>query len=256
MKKTSAFDEYIAIVRRLRRECPWDRDQTHESIRSMLIEEAYEVVEAIDGKDLGALKMELGDLLLHVAMHSVMASERRAFSIDDVIRASSEKLIRRHPHVFGTTKASTAREVKANWETIKMSEGRSSILDGVPKKLPALLRAMRLQEKAAKVGFDWKDKKDVWKKVEEEVGELQHAETSGNRDRIEQELGDLFFALVNYARFLGVNPEFALTKASDKFSKRFRRVEHELRKQGKEAGKVRVEEMDRMWDEGKKQETR
>jgi XTP/dITP diphosphohydrolase len=189
-------------------------------------------------------------------MHSVMASERKAFSIDDVIRASSEKLIRRHPHVFGTTKAGTAREVKANWETIKMNEGRSSILDGVPKELPALLRAMRLQEKAAKVGFDWKDKKDVWNKVEEEVGELQRAEESGNHDRIEQELGDVFFALVNYARFLGVNPEFALTKASDKFSKRFRRLENELRKQGKEVGTVRFEEMDTIWDEGKKRETR
>jgi tetrapyrrole methylase family protein/MazG family protein len=256
MKKTKAqlFEEYMAVVQRLRAECPWDREQTHESIRPMLVEEAYEVLEAIDARDMDALKMELGDLLLHVALHSVMASEQRAFTVEEVIASSMEKLIRRHPHVFGTTKAGSAGEVKANWEKIKLSEGRTSILEGVPRELPSLLRAVRLQEKASKVGFDWSKKEEVWNKVEEELREFRSAEESGNTSAAEHEFGDLLFAMVNYARFIHVNPEFALSKACNKFSQRFRRIEKELNKQGKTFEETTLEEMDAIWNEQKQHE--
>jgi len=247
------FEDYIAIIRRLRKECPWDREQTHQSIRHSLIEEAYEVVESIDDNDLPALKGELGDLLLHVAMHSVMAEEEKEFTMDEVLKASMEKLIRRHPHVFGNTKVSGAQEVKANWEKLKMAEGRTSMLEGVPKELPALLRAYRLQEKASKVGFDWKKKSDVWKKVKEEIQELQSAEKSENKAEIENELGDLLFALVNYSRFLHQNPEIALRKSVDKFTKRFHGIERELKTQGKKIEHATLEEMDEIWNKHKKQ---
>jgi MazG family protein len=247
------FDNYLAIVRRLRKECPWDREQTHESIRGALIEEAYEVVETIDHNNLPELKGELGDLLLHVAMHSVMAEEKEAFTIDDVLASSSEKLIRRHPHVFGETKVSGAQEVKANWEKLKMAEGRTSMLDGVPKELPALLRAYRLQEKASKVGFDWKQKSDVWAKVTEETNELHKAEETQNKEEIENELGDVLFAIVNYSRFLHINPEIALRKSVEKFTKRFHGIEKELKSRGKKIEETTLEEMDEIWEKQKKQ---
>ena len=254
MKKNSPqlhFEEFLQIVSRLRRECPWDREQTHQSIRQSLIEEAYEVVEAIDHDDLPELKKELGDLLLHVALHSLMAEEEKAFTIADVLEHIKEKLIRRHPHVFGTVKATTSLQVKANWEKIKMMEGRKSVLEGVPKELPALLRAFRLQDKASKMGFDWKKKEEVWKKVEEEVAELHHAERSNNRQHLEEELGDLLFALVNYSRFLHVNPEIALRHSIEKFTKRFRYMEKELRRQRKKLEDCTLEEMDRLWNKSK-----
>ncbi|MGB2868450.1 MAG: nucleoside triphosphate pyrophosphohydrolase [Bacteroidota bacterium] len=246
------FDEYFSIVRRLRKECPWDREQTHRSIRHSLIEEAYEVVESIDENDLEALKGELGDLLLHVTLHALMAEEEKAFTLDDVLQTSKEKLIRRHPHVFGNTKVRDAAEVKMNWERIKLTEGRTSVLDGVPGEMPALLRASRLQEKVSKVGFDWKKKKDVWKKVDEELKELHAAERSKRRHNIEAEFGDLLFALVNYARFLKVNPEISLRHAVKKFSRRFRFVEQELEKRGKKPGQSSLEEMDELWNKGKR----
>ncbi|MCI0565231.1 MAG: nucleoside triphosphate pyrophosphohydrolase [Nitrososphaera sp.] len=242
----------MSIVRRLRKECPWDREQTHQSIRHALIEEAYEVVESIDHENMSELKSELGDLLLHVAMHSVMAEEEKAFTVDEVMNASMEKLIRRHPHVFGDTKVSGSHEVKANWEKLKMAEGRTSMLDGVPKELPTLLRAYRLQEKASKVGFDWKKKSDVWKKVEEEIEELATAEKSGDKGEIESELGDLLFAIVNYSRFLHVNPEIALRKSVEKFTKRFHGIEKELKAQGKKIEETTLEEMDEIWEKQKR----
>lgn len=248
------FLEYLSVVLRLRRECPWDREQTHQSIRHSLIEEAYEVVEAIDHNDLGELQKELGDLLLHVALHSIMAEEKRAFTMDDVLKSSMEKLIRRHPHVFGDATAGSAREVKVNWEKIKMSEGRSSVLDGVPKELPSLLRAHRLQEKASKVGFDWKEKGSVWEKVREEIGELQQAEHSGKEEELEDEFGDLLFALVNYSRFLNINPENALRRSTEKFIRRFRYLEKELTTRGKRMEDSTLEEMDTLWNAGKKSE--
>lgn len=250
------FSEYLAIVRRLRKECPWDREQTHRSIRHSLIEEAYEVVESIDKNNLQELKAELGDLLLHVTLHSVMAEEEKAFTINGVLSQSMEKLIRRHPHVFGSTTVANAREVKTNWEKIKMTEGRESLMEGVPNELPALLRACRLQEKASKVGFDWKRKKDVWKKVDEEIKELKKAERTKDLDEIESEMGDLLFALVNYSRFVQVNPELALRKSIKKFTVRFRGIEQALKKRGKRIEHSTLEEMDKLWDRQKRAERR
>ena len=248
------FADYIEVVRKLRKECPWDREQTHQSIRHSLIEEAYEVVEAIDHNDLDDLKLELGDLLLHVVLHSIIAEEESAFTIENVVSESSAKLIRRHPHVFGDTKVKSSDDVKSNWEKIKLSEGRKSLMDGVPKKMPSLLRAHRLQEKASKVGFDWKRKEDVWQKVVEEIDELHAAERKRSREHLEEEYGDLLFALVNYARFLEINPESALGKSTKKFAKRFQRIEGEIRKRGKKLEHSTLEEMDAIWNEGKKLE--
>jgi MazG family protein len=230
------FSEFVEIVEKLRKECPWDREQTNESIKAATIEEAYEVVEAIEKKNYEDLKSELGDLLLHVVFHTIIASETQNFTIEDVIKSIQDKLIRRHPHVFGDVAVSGAEEVKKNWEEIKLSEGRKSILDGVPEILPALQRAHRLQEKAAKVGFDWEKKEDVWKKVIEEIEEMHEVELKRHESNdknsevnlyeiLENEVGDVFFALVNYARFLGVNPENALRRTNNKFITRFSYVE-------------------------------
>jgi tetrapyrrole methylase family protein/MazG family protein len=249
---TAAFENFVEVVRRLRKECPWDREQTHESISYQLIEEAYEVVEAIEGNNLEELRRELGDLLLHVVFHSSIAEDKGEFTLKRVVDDETEKLIRRHPHVFGNVQVAGAKEVKENWEKIKLTEGRNSVVDGVPRELPALLRALRVQDKASKVGFDWQDKEDVWKKVEEEGEELKRESTTGNRERIEEELGDLLFALVNYARFLHVNPEYALRRTVDKFIERFQYVETKLRDQGRDITKTTLEEMDRLWDEAKK----
>lgn len=246
------FNEFVDIVKRLRKECPWDSEQTNDSIKAATIEEAYEVVEAIEKKNYEDLKNELGDLLLHVVFHTIIASETQRFKIDDVIDSIQEKLIRRHPHVFGEVKVSGSDEVKRNWETIKLDEGRTSILDGVPEMLPALQRAHRLQEKAAKVGFDWEKKEDVWKKVIEEVEEMHLSEEEENYDKLEDEIGDVFFALVNYARFLGVNPENALRRTNSKFIRRFSYVESKLKDLGKKLADSNLQEMDKYWEESKK----
>jgi len=245
------FENFVEVVRRLRRECPWDREQTHESIRYALIEEAYEVVEAIDGSDLEGLRKELGDLLLHAVFHSSIAEEKGEFTLASVIKEETEKLIRRHPHVFGDVKVSGPQEVKRNWEMLKLAEGRNSVVEGVPRELPGLLRALRIQDKASKVGFDWEKKEDVWKKVLEEVTELEREAKIGNHDRIEEEFGDLLFALVNYARFLHVNPEYALRRTVDKFIERFQYIETKLKEQGKEITRTTLEEMDKLWEEAK-----
>ena len=246
------FNELVEIVKRLRKECPWDREQTNDSIKAATIEEAYEVVESIDKKDYKELKNELGDLLLHVVFHTIIAEESDHFEIDDVIDAIREKLIRRHPHVFGNVKVSDAEEVKKNWEEIKMTEGRESILDGVPELLPALQRAHRLQEKASKVGFDWEKKEDVWKKVIEEIEEMHASEKEGNHDELEGEIGDVLFAMVNYARFLGVNPENALRRTNRKFINRFGYVEEKVTATGKKLSESTLKEMDKYWEESKK----
>jgi len=250
--ENDSFKEFVRIVKRLRKECPWDREQTHQSIRHGLIEETYEVIEAIDRRDLTELKRELGDVLLHIVLHAIIAEEEQAFTLDDVIESVSEKMIRRHPHVFGSTQVKNAHEVKRNWEHIKLQEGRTSVIDGVPKKMPALLRAHRIQEKASKVGFDWKKKRDVWEKVAEEINELAGAEYSKKQDRIEDEFGDVLFALVNYSRFIRVNPEFALNRSTNKFTKRFYHVEEELQRRGKRIGTVSMKVMDEIWDAKKK----
>jgi len=257
------FTDFVQIVKRLRKECLWDREQTNDSIKANTIEEAYEVVEAIDDKNYEELKKELGDLLLHVVFHTQIAEENNHFSINDVISSIQEKLIRRHPHVFGEIKVADSNEVKKNWEEIKLSEGRESVLDGVPHKLPALQRAHRLQEKAAKVGFDWEKKEDVWKKVIEEIEEMHEidnikSQTSDKNDlkelnlKLEKEVGDVFFAMVNYARFLGINPEDALRLTNKKFIKRFNFVQMKVKETGKTINESNLEAMDKYWNESKK----
>ncbi len=247
------FLEYLAIIRRLRKECPWDKRQTHESLRSPLLEETYEVMDAIAGKDPDHLRNELGDLLLHIALQTEIATEENTFTMTDVLEHAKEKMIRRHPHIFGGVEADDENEVRKNWEAIKRQEGKTSILDGVPEELPALIRAQRTQKKASVIGFDWKDKSEVWKKVEEEMEELKHAERTGKRDLVEQEFGDLLFALVNYSRFLNTNTEFALRKSVDKFGKRFQFIEDSLKQRGKSPAESTFIEMELLWDEAKKQ---
>jgi len=254
------FDEFVNIVKRLRKECPWDRVQTNDSIKDSTIEEVYEVVEAIENKDYDELKKELGDLLLHVVFHSIIAEGENKFKLEDVIDFIQAKLIRRHPHVFGNAEVSDAENVKKNWEVIKLSEGRKSILEGVPQMMPGLQRAYRLQEKAAKVGFDWDKKEDVWKKVIEEVEEMHEAEemhinnpdNAEMKEHLEKEMGDVFFALVNYSRFLKINPENALRKTNQKFINRFNYVEEKVAATGKKINESTLEEMDIYWNESKK----
>jgi MazG family protein len=256
------FDEFVTIVKRLRNECPWDREQTHDSIRHLLLEETYEVIESIDEKNYDDLKKELGDLLLHVAFNAVIAEGNEKFDLKDVLVAINSKLIRRHPHVFGDVEVSGTKEVLKNWEHIKLDEGRKSLLDGVPKELPALTRAYRLQEKSAKVGFDWDKSDDAFNKLEEELHEFREVAenkkdksgkiNSDNLDELETELGDILFSIVNYARFLNINPENALRKTIKKYIKRFKYIEETLEKRGKKITESNLEEMDGIWNESKK----
>ncbi|MCX8050482.1 MAG: nucleoside triphosphate pyrophosphohydrolase [Chlorobi bacterium] len=246
------FVAFVEIVRLLRRHCPWDREQTHESISHLLIEESYETLDAIERGDDAEFKKELGDLLLHVVMHSVIAEERGAFTLRDVIEYVAEKLVRRHPHVFGDVEADRPDQVMQNWERLKMQEGRDSILSGVPKHLPALLRAQRMQEKAAHVGFDWKSPDDVWDKVREELSELQR-ET--DPDAFAAEFGDVLFALVNAARHAGIVAETALQSANDKFQRRFRYIEQQAREQGVSLASVSLEQMDTWWNQAKREQS-
>lgn len=255
---TDLFGELVQIMARLRGEngCPWDREQTHASIKPYLLEETYEVLESIDENDPAKLEEELGDLALQVVFHAQMADEAGLFTIADVLRGINEKLRRRHPHIFGDVKADTAQEVLFNWEQIKKLErekaqGRASLLDGVPRELPALLRAHRLQEKASRVGFDWNEARQVFQKVEEELAELRAAMESEQPDRMEAELGDLLFSLVNLGRFIAVNPEDALRKTIARFIARFQYIEEELARRGTAPGQVTLEEMDALWAEAK-----
>jgi MazG family protein len=248
---TNKFTELVDIVKRLRKECPWDKEQTNDSIKAATVEEAYEVVEAIENKDYDELKKELGDLLLHVVFHSEIAEGDGKFTLEEVIDQLKEKLIRRHPHIFGGVVVKDAEEVKRNWEQIKMTEGRTSLLEGVPENLPALHRAHRLQEKASKVGFDWEKKEDVWAKVIEEIKEMHESEKENNLTRLEEEIGDVFFALVNYSRYLKVNPESALRMTNKKFIKRFNYVEEKITESGKSLAESSLQEMDKYWEECK-----
>ncbi len=247
------FDELWRVMQRLRKECPWDKEQTHDSIKAATLEETYEAVEAIDNNDYDALRDELGDMLLHIVFHSVIAEENNEFKLTDVIKGITEKLIRRHPHIFGNVKVKDSKEIEKNWEAIKLQEGKKSLLEGVPKSLSSLLRAYRIQEKASKIGFDWERKEDVWEKVEEELKEFKEAEQSGDKERTEEELGDLLFSLVNYSRFLKINPENALRRANDKFIKRFSYVEEKINSSGNNLVDATLEEMDKFWEESKKQ---
>lgn len=251
-----AYEDFVAIVRQLRRDCPWDREQTHESVKHLLIEEAYETLEAIEEGNWQELSKELGDLLLHVVFHSVIAEGEGRFTLKDVIDRETEKLVRRHPHVFGESAAADTAEVLKNWEQIKLREGeRRSALDGVPANLPSLVRALRVQEKAAGVGFDFPERDGAWEKVDEEISEFRHLVESGApTSEAEEEFGDLLFALVNYARFAGINPENALRRTNDKFVRRFRHVEGRLRDEGQTPAESTLDAMDALWDEAKELE--
>jgi tetrapyrrole methylase family protein/MazG family protein len=244
------FAELVSIVSRVRAECPWDKEQTHETLKSNLIEEAYEVVDAIESGSPEKFSEELGDLLMQVLLHAQIASETRRFTLDDVIGSIADKLVRRHPHVFGDLEVDDTKTVLANWERIKREEKKNaSALDGVPKHLPSLASARRLQEKASRVGFDWKSPEPVLEKVKEEIEEL----ASASPDRIESELGDILFALVNLGRFLKVDAEEALRKANDRFFRRFRRIEARAEQEGRSVESYTLEELDAFWEEAKRE---
>src|SRR6056297_1276135 len=251
MQASNNFEDLVEIVKILRKECPWDRKQTHQSIKDNLIEEAYEAIEAIDREDFEELKKELGDLLLHVVFHSRMATETQDFNIEDVIYSIQEKLIRRHPHVFGDTKIEDEQEVAANWEAIKMEEGKESVLDGLPAHLPSLIKAQRMQEKAANVGFDWPQWRQVWDKLEEELGELKEVLEEENIEKSKEEFGDLLFSLVNVGRFFDLNAEDSLRMTNNKFIKRFQYIEQQIQDSDRSMSEVSLEEMDGIWEEAK-----
>ncbi len=254
MDPTKEFERLLQIMHRLRKECPWDRKQTPESLRQYILEEAYETVEAIDEQNWEELKKELGDLMLQIVFQAEIAEERQLFDIAGVLHHINEKLIRRHPHVFGEVKVDSAEEVKENWEQIKLEqEDRTSLLEGVPKNLSALLRAQRLQDKAAQVGFDWENVSGVLDKISEEIQELKQALTTNQAEEIENELGDLLFSLVNLARFKKINAEDALRKTINKFVARFQYIESQLRKTNRSVYEASLEEMDRLWEKSKKQ---
>ncbi len=251
MQASNNFEDLVEIVKILRKECPWDRKQTHQSIKDNLIEEAYEAIEAIDREDFEELKKELGDLLLHVVFHSRMATETQDFNIQDVIYSIQEKLIRRHPHVFGDAKTEDEKEVAANWEAIKMEEGKESVLDGLPAHLPSLIKAQRMQEKAANVGFDWPQWRQVWDKLEEELGELKEVLEEENIEKSKEEFGDLLFSLVNVGRFFDLNAEDSLRMTNNKFIKRFQYIEQQIQDSDRNMNEVSLEEMDGIWEEAK-----
>lgn len=254
MKPSDKFSDLVELITILRRECPWDRKQTPHTIKQNLIEEAYEAVDAIDNNDPEELSRELGDLLLHVVFQSKMASEEEHFTISDVIWRISEKLIRRHPHVFGEKEVTDEGEVAENWEIIKLKEGRKSLLDGIPGHLPGLIKAQRMQEKASNVGFDWNDWKLAWDKFEEESEEWKEAVDQQDEESRQEEFGDLLFSLVNVGRLLGLNAEDALREANRKFERRFRYIEEQLSERKKSLAESTLEEMDFYWEEAKKSE--
>lgn len=248
---SESFSDLVEIVKILRKECPWDRKQTHESIKDNLIEEAYEAVEAIDTDDFSELKKELGDVLLHVVFHSNMAEETDTFSIGDVIYSIQEKLIRRHPHVFGDANAQDEKQVAENWENIKLKEGKESVLEGIPKQLPALIRSQRMQEKAANVGFDWPEWEQVWDKLEEELQEFKETLEQEDHQKSREEFGDLLFSLVNVGRFFDLNAEDSLRSTNRKFIERFQYIEEQLKQEEKKLSEVSLAEMDRHWNDAK-----
>ncbi len=248
--RLEAFKELLNIMDELRAKCPWDKKQTFESLRYLTIEETYELSDAIVDQQYSEIGKELGDLLLHIVFYAKIGEEQNLFDIEAVIRGISEKLVRRHPHIFGGVEAATEQEVKENWEKIKLKEGNKSVLSGVPKSLPALIKACRIQEKARGVGFDWDYKEQVLEKVMEELEELQ-VEVKLNSDRVEDELGDVLFAVINYARFLNVNPEDALEKTNRTFIARFQMMEEETKKDGKSIAEMSLEEMENYWQAAK-----
>ncbi|WP_010418707.1 nucleoside triphosphate pyrophosphohydrolase [Anaerophaga thermohalophila] len=252
-EKKEAFGRLLKIMDELREKCPWDRKQTNESLRTLTIEETYELADAIIENSDEAIKKELGDLLLHIVFYAKIGEEKGTFTIEDVIESLIEKLIYRHPHIFGETKVKSATEVEQNWEQLKLKEknGNRSVLAGVPKSLPAMVKANRIQDKARGVGFDWEHRDQVWEKVQEELAELKDEMLKGRQDAIEDEFGDLFFSLINAARLYGVNPENALERTNHKFIKRFNYLEQKTIKQGINLKDLTLAQMDEIWNEAK-----
>ncbi|MDO6470576.1 nucleoside triphosphate pyrophosphohydrolase [Maribacter sp. 1_MG-2023] len=253
-EQLEALDRLLTIMDELREQCPWDKKQTMQSLRHLTIEETYELGDAILDNDLNEVKMELGDVLLHILFYSKIGSETNDFDIADVANAICDKLINRHPHIYGDVKVIDAEDVKRNWEQIKLKEGKKSVLEGVPKSLPALVKANRIQDKVSGVGFDWEEPQQVFEKVQEELGELQVEVVAGDIEKIEAEFGDVLFSMINYARFLGVNPENALERTNKKFIKRFQYLEVKAKEIGKEMNDMSLEEMDVYWNEAKTKE--
>ncbi|RZJ36257.1 MAG: nucleoside triphosphate pyrophosphohydrolase [Flavobacterium sp.] len=248
----TAFGKLLDIMDDLREKCPWDRKQTLESLRHLTIEETYELGDAILDNDLQEVKKELGDLLLHIVFYAKIGSESGAFDIGDVADEICRKLIHRHPHIYGDVVVQDEEEVKQNWEKLKLKEGKKSVLEGVPKSLPALVKASRIQDKVKGVGFDWEEPHQVWDKVNEELNELQEEIAAGNKEKIEAEFGDVLFSMINYARFLDVNPEDALERTNKKFIKRFQYLESKASQIGKPLSEMTLAEMDVFWNEAKK----
>ena len=253
-ERLQAFERLLNIMDDLRAQCPWDREQTFDTLRCLTIEETYELSDAIVEKNYADMCKELGDLLLHVVFYAKIADEEQRFDITKVINQLCDKLIRRHPHIYGNVESNTATEVHQNWEKIKLQkEGNQSVLGGVPQSLPALIKAFRIQEKVSGVGFDWNNRDEVWDKVQEEMGELQQ-EVSQNSDKVEDELGDLFFALINYARFLNLNPEDALEKTNRKFIRRFQYIEQQAKANNQKITDLSLDTMESYWQEAKTKE--
>ena len=254
-KRLQAFQQLLDIMDDLRAQCPWDKQQTIESLRHLTIEETYELADAILDNKLDDIKGELGDLMLHIVFYAKIGSEKNAFDIADVLEGINNKLIKRHPHIYGDTKVTSAEEVKDNWEKIKLKSGKKRVLSGVPNSLPAMIKAYRIQDKVKGVGFDWEEPHQVWDKVQEEMDELKGEVESGKSPKkIEEEFGDLLFALINYARFIGVNPENALERTNKKFIKRFEHLEQQAKKAGKDMKRMNLAEMDVFWNEAKEME--
>jgi MazG family protein len=258
-RQLNAFNRLLDIMEELREKCPWDRKQTLESLRHLTIEETYELSDAILKQDLPELKKELGDLMLHLVFYAKIASETNMFDLADVLNAQCDKLIFRHPHIYGDAKAETEEQVKQNWEQLKLKEGNKSVLGGVPVSLPALVKAMRIQEKARGAGFDWEEKEQVWEKVEEELSEFKSEFNLADPEKLDRakataEFGDLLFSLVNFARFIDINPEEALERTNLKFIRRFQFLETESAKDGKELRSMNLAEMDHYWEKAKKSE--
>jgi len=250
-EQLEAFDRLLTIMDELRAQCPWDKKQTMETLRHLTIEETYELGDAILDNDLVEIKNELGDLLLHIVFYSKIGSETKDFDIADVCTSISEKLIHRHPHIYGDVNVENEDDVKRNWEQLKLKEGKKSVLEGVPKSLPALVKANRIQDKVAGVGFDWERPEQVWEKVQEELDELNTEIEKGNQDAIESEYGDVLFSMVNYARFLKINPENALERTNRKFTKRFQYLEQKAKDLNKNLKDMTLAEMDVFWEEAK-----
>lgn len=250
-EQLQAFDRLLTIMDELRAHCPWDKKQTMQTLRHLTIEETYELGDAILDNDLEEVKKELGDVLLHIVFYAKIGSETDAFDMADVCNDIAEKLINRHPHIYGDVEVNDEEDVKRNWENIKLKEGKKSVLEGVPNGLPALVKANRVQDKVAGVGFDWEKPEQVWEKVQEELGEFQEEVKANNPEKMEEEFGDVLFSMVNYARFLNINPENALERTNKKFIKRFQYLEGKAKESGKTLKEMTLAEMDVFWEEAK-----